>query len=313
MNSNQGHSFIVVDLGGPHGYSLRNKAAEFVASNRARGVEAGSEEEQTYGILAEMAIRDKLGLPEIDPNNRPIGYDIVNNNGVRMDAKCRSGTLPFKELYEGSGGILREAKHNFYARQVFDPRLDTDIYLMTHLRVPHNKTPLPGTPRQINWQLYVCGWVSKVRVQNEGVYLPRGSITEQGQRWFAYRSDEIEFYHKNLIPLKSLGDLLSVTQDDVRADTQKPRSLHMTSVDACRIAVDMVGRGILPAEVADKIVKKLGLDSGVPPFLHPNQYFHLARWLQAQNLITGSEFEKLGKIFAEIKYSADNRQSAMQG
>jgi len=307
MEPEKSPSFIVIDLSGNQGYALRQQAEEFVRNYRARGAEAGSEEEQTYGILAEVVIRNKLGLPEIDPQNRPIGHDVLNPNGVRIDVKCRGGTLPFQNLYEGTGGIQREAKHNFFARQVFDERLDADVYLMTHLRVPHAKTPLPGTPRQRNWQLYVCGWVSKIRVQNEGVYLPRGSITEQGQRWFAYRSDEIEFYDKNLNHLKSLQDILNITQEDVQTDMKKQMSLHMTSVDACRIAIDMVGRGILPSETAENVIKKLGLNSGVPPFLHPNQYYHLMRWLQAQNLVTASQYEKLRQIFSEVKYLADNR------
>ena len=48
--------------------------------------------------------------------------------------------LPFKEEYESSDGIAREAKHNFFARQMHDERLDTDIYVMTHLETPSKES-----------------------------------------------------------------------------------------------------------------------------------------------------------------------------
>ena len=127
-----------------------------------------------------MVIRNKLGMPEINPEDHPLGYDLLLPSGVKVDVKCRGGALPFKEEYESSDGIAREAKHNFFARQMHDERLDADIYVMTHLETP-SKRELPGTTRQRKWILYICGWVSKERVANEGVYLPRGSLTEQGR------------------------------------------------------------------------------------------------------------------------------------
>ena len=36
------------------------------------------------------------------------------------------------------------------------------------------------------------------RVAREGVYLERGSLTEQGRTWFTYRGQEIEYYNNNL-------------------------------------------------------------------------------------------------------------------
>jgi len=41
--------------------------------------------------------------------------------------------------------------------------------------------------------------------------------------------------------------------------------------------------------------------------LHSNQYYHLMRWLQAHNLVTASQYEKLKQILSEVKYSTDNR------
>ena len=107
-------------------------------------------------------VRDRLGLP-IDMQDHPIAYDILLNSGVKINIKCRGGKLPFEEEYMSDDGLPREAKHHLFARQVHDPELDTDIYLMTHLETPGNRI-LPGTRRQRKWILYICGWVSKARV-----------------------------------------------------------------------------------------------------------------------------------------------------
>ena len=235
---------IIIPLYGDDGFELRQKAVEFVDKVKVRGAEAGNEQEQTYGILAQMVIRKALGMSIEPEEDQSKGVDIVLESGVKVDVKCRGGSLPFQELYGGSGGLNREAKHNFFARQIWDGRLDADIYLMTHLETPKpptgEKTALPGTLRQRKWNLYICGWVSKERVKKEGVYLPIGSITEQGNRFFAYRSHEIEFYNQHLNGLSEIKNLLAIDADDVKEDGKKVMNLHLTSVDAVRIAIDLV-------------------------------------------------------------------------
>lgn len=236
---------VVIKLIDEWGFNLRLKAAEYIKTNRnTTGAERGSIEEQGFGALAEIVIRNKLGLPDINSNNHPVAYDFLLPSRIKVDVKCRGGTLPFKEEYISSDGLAREAKHNLFARQIFDKTLDTDIYLMTHLETPKDRM-LPGTKRQRKWVLYICGWVSKKRVAREGVYLPRGSLTEQGRTWFPYRGQEVEFYNKNLNGLANLQDLLTVERLDIEKDERRKGDLNITSVDAIRIAYDLVGRGIL--------------------------------------------------------------------
>jgi hypothetical protein len=109
---------LIINLNGEEGYNLRLKALEFIKKFLARGKEAGSPEEQSYGILTEMVIRKRLGLPEKSLDDPP-GYDIELPSGVKVDVKCRGGVFPFKEQYEGTGDLPREAKHNLWARQLF--------------------------------------------------------------------------------------------------------------------------------------------------------------------------------------------------
>jgi hypothetical protein len=298
---------IIIPLQGEEGFELRKKAVEFVERIRVRGAEAGSAQEQTYGILAQMAIRKMLELPLEPDEDQSKGFDILLPSGVKVDIKCRGGTKPFQEKYMGSGNLEREAKHNFFARQVWNEELDTDIYVMVHLECPKaprgKKTALPGTKRQRKWKLYICGWVSKDRVKKEGVYLPRGAITERGNEWFAYRGHEIEFYNKHLNGFSDVKDLLLIDKKDVEEDKKKSMNLHLTSVDAIRIALDMVGHGIIDKDVIEFLKEKLGVKAKIPTIMHSNQYHHLLKWLKAKGKIKDSEIKKLNEIMQEMAYS----------
>jgi len=296
---------ITIELFGKDGFELRKKAVDFVEKVKVRGKEAGNEQEQTYGILAQMVIRKMLGLTIEPSENDSKGFDLLLPSGVKADIKCRGGTLPFQELYEGSGEVKREAKHNFFARQIWNKNLDAEIYIMTHLETPKaprgQKTALPGTERQRKWKLYVCGWVSKERVKKEGVYLPIGSVTEQGSRWFAYRSHEIEFYNQHLNGFSDIKEIMSIEEKDVIEDSKKPMNLHLTSVDAIRLAIDLVGWEILNKNILEFLKEQLSVEK-VPPILNSNQYYHLLRWLKGQGKVTDEEFKKLSEIMLEMAY-----------
>lgn len=295
---------IVIKLIDEWGFGLREKAAKYVEENQnLTGAERGNVEQQGFGALAEIVIRSKLGMPEINPADHPVGYDFLLPSKVKVDVKCRGGKLVFQEEYLSNDGLPREAKHNLFARQVFDDTLDTDVYVMTHLETPAKKRELPGTKGQRKWTLYVCGWVSKERVAREGVYLPRGSLTERGRTWFIYRGQEIEFYHKNLNGLTDLKDLLKIEKSDVEKDEARCGDLNITSVDAVRIAYDLVGRGVLTKKQIDFVKSKTGVAQTVKPILHPNQYFHLLKWLKENKQITDKEFCQAEKIVSEEPYS----------
>jgi hypothetical protein len=290
---------IIIKLTDELGFQLRRKAAEYMIANQNRtGAERGNLEEQGFGALAEMVIRNQLSMPEVNPVEHPLGFDVLLPSGVKLDVKCRGGALPFKEEYESSDGIVREAKHNFFARQVHDEKLDADIYLLTHLETPSDRG-LPGTIRQKKWILYVCGWVSKERVEREGVYLPRGSLTEQGRTWFTYRGQQIEFYNRNLNGLEKIEDLLNIELADIEKDKQRQGDFNLTSVDAIRIAYDLIGRGVLADKHLSFIQKETGIKKIVKPILHPNQYFHLLKWLKEKGEITDEELRKANEILKE--------------
>ncbi|MEK7184851.1 MAG: hypothetical protein AAB683_01810, partial [Patescibacteria group bacterium] len=52
---------IIVKLTDEIGFQLRQKAADYITANQNRtGAERGSSEQQGFGVLAEMVVRNKL-------------------------------------------------------------------------------------------------------------------------------------------------------------------------------------------------------------------------------------------------------------
>lgn len=298
---------IIIDLGynaltKDKGYKHRIEAYEYVKNNKSSGAQAANDDRQGYGILAEIVIRSILGLPRIDKDPHPVAYDIKSKKGIKIDVKCRGGEKNFEEGYLGDDGFLREAKHNLFARQLFDKILNADVFLLTHLKRPHGRSSLPGNLKDRSWRLFIGGWISKKRAITEAVYIPPGGITEQGKRWFPYQYQNIEIYNKCLNGLNELQDILNLELKDVREDENKPLSLHMTAVDAYRIVSDLIGRGILKDKVLEFIKKEFKLTDKVKPILHPNQYFHLMMWLIKRGKASVNDLKKLERSMKEIRF-----------
>lgn len=289
---------IVVNLNTDEGFDIRQEAVDFVVKTRARGAESGSIKQQGFGAIAEIYVSESLGFKKED--NESLGYDFVLPSGVKVDVKCRGGKLTFQEIYTTEDGTSRETKHNFFVRQLYDERLDADMYIMAHLKAPGE---IPGSARsRTSWMLYICGWVSKKRVIRDGIFLPRGSLTERLRDWFSYKADEIEFFNKHLNGIEDLRDILVIEQIDIEKDAGKKSGLNMTSVDALRLSYDLVGRGVLKRSHIGKIKSKLGMIAADRTTFHPNQYFHLLRWLYEQGLVTKGAIQKLKSLMKEINY-----------
>ena len=54
------------------------------ANENVTGAERGTSEQQGFGMLAEIVIRNKLGMPEINPEDHPLGYDILLPSGTKL-------------------------------------------------------------------------------------------------------------------------------------------------------------------------------------------------------------------------------------
>ena len=307
---------LIIDLNGKNNLDIRIKANDYVEDNwEEKFSKLAKSKMQTVekkkldikrGMLAQMAIRRELGLPEIEPEeiqlNEALGglaSDLTNPNGVIMDVKMENITIDFQEEYDGSGGIPRQAKHNFFPRQLYDPKLaKTDLFIVTRLR-SGDTFPGSGRANEKKWKLWVCGWVSKKRVISEGVLIPRGGITEQGQRFFDYRSHNVEFYQYALNGMTDLKQWYNdIEKDDVVKDEEKNPQVtpQCTTADRQRIIGSLLVRGIISDEQFQKINESLGLDGKfVPPILHENHTISYVKHLVHDGKLPNSILETLEK------------------
>ena len=300
---------LIIELNGPDNIEIRKRANDYIEENWNQGQmfnsvmsnERKSEEQKKLeikkGMLAQMVVRNAVGLEEID-DNQPLHTDMKNQHGVIMDIKMEGITIAFQEEYGGSGGVKREAKHNFYARQLHDPNLQaTDIFINTRFRTG-DTFPGSGRRNETKWVLWICGWVSKKRVIKEGVLIPRGGITEQGQKFFDYRSHNVEFYQHALNGIVDLREWFkNLTNDDVRIDEQKDPNAtpQCTTADRQRILGSLVSRGILSYDkfisINDKILELK--DVFVPPILHDNHTIRYVKHLIHIGVLDESVLSKM--------------------
>lgn len=127
--------------------------------------------------------------------------------------------------------------------------------------------------------------------------MPRGSLSERGGSWFTYRGQEVEFYHRNLNGIARIEDLLVLEHRDLADDERHQGDLNLTEVDAARIILDLQARGLVPADLAAQVSNKRGHRLLPPTILHPNQYNHLADWLEREGLL---DRQALKRIRAEL-------------
>jgi hypothetical protein len=103
--------------------------------------------------------------------------------------------------------------------------------------------------------------------------------------------------------LDAVESLLEIEQPDVEKDKKHQGDLNLTSVDAIRIAYDLIGRGVLSEKHLAFVQKETGLTKIVKPILHSNQYFHLLKWLKEKGVLTEAELAKARELLQEESYS----------
>lgn len=307
---------LVIDLNGKDNICYRKEVNDHVEDNwndiiskfqksKTQSIES-KKLEVKKGFLSQYIIRKNVGLEGIDAEDVDYSADLTSPNGIKIDVKMEGISIDFQEEYIGSGEIYRQAKHNFYPRQLFDPKLSsTDLFLVTRLRTG-DSFPGSGRSNEKKWKLWVCGWVSKKRVKNEGVLIPRGGITEQGQKFFDYRSHNVEFYQYALNEIVDLKKWFNeITKEHVKQDEQKDpdETQQCTTADGQRIISDLLTKNIITREQFDKVNLFLDLDEKyVPSILHNNHTVRFVRHLINKKILTVDVLDKLPNVgIIEIK------------
>ena len=301
---------LVIDLNGKDNINFRKEVNDHVEDNwntiisKFQKVKTQKIEDKKLevkkGFLAQYIIRKNVGLEGIDAEDIDYSADLTNPHGIKIDVKMEGIKIDFQEEYIGSGNIYRQAKHNFYPRQLFDPKLETtDLFLVTRLKTGAN-FPGSGRSNEKNWKLWICGWVSKKRVKNEGVLIPRGGITEQGQKFFDYRSHNVEFYQYALNNVDDLSKWFNeITKNNVQQDEQKnpDETQQCTTADGQRIISDLLTKNIITREQFDNVNLFLDLNEKyVPPILHSNHTIRFVKHLIKKKILASEILEKLPDV-----------------
>ena len=304
---------LVIDLNGKDNIGYRKEVNDHVEDNwdlimskfqksKTQSIES-KKLEVKKGFLSQYIVRRNVGLEGIDAEDVDYSADLTSPNGIKIDVKMEGISIDFQEAYIGSGDIYRQAKHNFYPRQLFDPKLSTtDLFLVTRLRTG-DTFPGSGRSNEKKWKLWICGWVSKKRVKNEGVLIPRGGITEQGQKFFDYRSHNVEFYQYALNEIKNLKEWFDgITKEQIKQDEDKDpdETQQCTTADGQRIISDLLTKNIITREQFDKVNSFLDLEEKyVPPILHNNHTVRFVKHLISKNILTEDILDKLPGVGIE--------------
>ncbi len=301
---------LKIDLNRSNGIDMRREVNDHVEDNwdklrSSYGMTRGASEETRKmeikkGYLAQYVIRKCVGLTGIDPDDIDYSADLTSPHGIKIDVKSEGIKFDFQEIYEGTGGVPREAKHNFYPRQLFDHNLEsTDLFVVTRIQTG-DMFPGSGQRSEKRWNLWICGWVSKKRVIREGILIPRGGITEQGQKFFAYRSHNVEFYQYALNPVNDLAHWFDgITRDDVHHDeTKHPDDTRQcTTADAQRIMDDLLAKGVIERGQFEKIGRAINPEGKhVPSILHDNHTVRFVRHLVRQGQLPPAILQRLGQV-----------------
>ena len=331
---------IEIDLSTPEGFKMRQMANEEVENNwekkyrklqrkkrtgRTTGLDEGKIKLQMkIGILVEMVIRNRVGLPivrteeeQFDPKRGGLAQDLYNENKVLMDIKTEGADLEFALQYprmvDGKDdGIPRESKHNFFVRQFYNPKLiATDIFIICRVRSPAKKNEeFPGTERQTKWKMWICGWTSKVRAIKQGVLIPRGGLSERGESGImSYIDDEIEFYQHALNEIKDLNIWFhGITKEDVIKDEKRDKDeiAQLTLADGQRVLGSALHRGFITKEEFEANNDFLGLtDKFAAPHLHENHTIRFIQHLVKIGRLPESTLEKM-KEGGIVELTADD-------
>ncbi len=139
--------------------------------------------------------------------------------------------------------------------------------------------------------------MSKKRVMREGVLIPRGGITEQGSKFFDYRSHNVEFYQFALNKITDLEKWFNTTdREALREDESRdPNDTQQcTNADAQRIASDLLAKDVITRRQFYDINKYLGLqDRHVPSILDNNLTIRFIKYLVKRDVLESDIVEKL--------------------
>ena len=317
-------------------YTVENKAGQ--QANRR----SGNAIEQWIGNMSESLVRLGCGLTPVYTKESGTNPDLILNHCI-LDVKAMKSRNYDPTGFRGTGGYLREPNNNFLVA-VTEKRTknDIDAYIFVRVTQYPKKTGTKGTtefPSQdaaenvvsyVNgsakisfgnganeeFHCTVVGWLSDIDALSSPPLIPggigfskikSGGITERGMHWFAYQaSDNLEIYDFGLNQINQWSDIRNLTQSSIE-DTDPPNLPFLSTVDAHRVALGLLGRGIISEQEFESLVDNLDFQiprDQVPTILQRSQYKALLKWGLKNDFINEtsfSRFEEIERIWNEAE------------
>ena len=324
---------------GPFECSLeehRRLVWEYTLENRA-GQQAdrtpGNAIQQWEGNMAESLVRIGCGLGPI--YSKQTGTDIdLEINDCKIDVKSMNSPYYNPEGFLGTGGYNREPKNNLVPP---DDNDQNDAYIFVRITdappttgrgKKGNKSSFPeeGSEQDVSFvdgswktgsennplfRIVIVGWLSIKHVRKYAPIIPGGraggGISEKGNNWMHYQiAPNMEVYDGQLKSINEFEDITSITIEQIN-ESSPPALPFLSTVDAHRVALGLLGRGIISEQEFENLANNLGFQiprDQVPTILQRSQYNVLLNWGRENGFIDKtslSRFEKIESIWNEAE------------
>jgi hypothetical protein len=316
-------------------YTIRNRAGQQEGRNPGNAIE------QWIGNMAESLVRLGCGETPVYMKESGTSPDLLVNHCI-FDVKAMKSKNYNPDGFAGTGGYEREPKNN-----LAPPNNDDKVDAFVFVRVtqypkktgPKGTVKFPSSGAEANKTNYVdgnakisfknganeefrctvIGWLS---YKDTFHYSPRipggigygkiksGGITERGMHWMAYQvSDNLEIYDFGLNKINVWSDIAELNQDFI--DNSPPPNLpFLTTVDAHRVALGLLARGIISDNEYEDLVSNLHFQiprDRVPTILQRSQYNVLLNWGRENDFISEASFSRFEEI-ENIWNEAENEE-----
>lgn len=298
-------------------YTLENRAGQ--QENRV----AGNAIQQWAGNMAESLVRIACGLGAVYTKIAGTDPDLELND-CYLDVKAMISRNYNEDGFRGTGGWLREPKNNLVPP---DPEDENHAYIFVRVRGAPNATGEDGSkmfPDDVapdgcinyvngskkiglnanpEFTATIIGWLSHGDTFLYPPLIPGGrgggGVSEGGMTWIHYQiSDNLEVFDHGLNEINELTDITGLTQDTI--ENQPPPSRpFLTTVDAHRVAIGLLGRGIISNEIYGQITESFEFPiprEEVPTILQPTQYRVLLQWCLDSQLIEQETLNEFNEI-----------------
>ena len=311
-------------------YTLENRAGQQADRTPGNAIQ------QWEGNMAESLVRLGCGLGPI--YSKQTGTDIdLEINDCKIDVKSMNSTHYNPEGFLGTGGYNREPKNNLVPPGADD---QNDAYIFVRITAALKATgrgkkgnkqlfPEEGSEQDVSFvdgswktgsisnpifRIVIVGWLSIKHVRAYAPIIPGGraggGISEKGKSWMHYAiAPNMEIYDGQLNQISEFEDIAGLTIERIN-NSNPPELPFLSTVDAHRVALGLLARGIISDNEYEDLVSNLHFQiprDRVPTILQRSQYNVLLNWGRENDFISEASFSRFEEI-ENIWNEAENEE-----